>query len=81
MIYLLCNGKQQVVTHGNPNLCEDGVLCRSKERLDMEMLLDPFEKQLNLPTLTVKFRYCYCLKSEIISQESVYIVGVEVLLD
>ena len=81
MIHLLGNGKQQVVTHGNPDLCEDCVLCCPKERLDVEMLLDPFEEQLNLPALTVKFRYCYCLKSEIISQESVYIVGVEVLVD
>ena len=81
MIHLLGNGKQQIVTHGNPNLCEDSILCRSEERLDMEVLLDPFEEQLNLPTLAVKFRYCYRLKSEIISQESVYIVGVEVLID
>ena len=76
MIHLLGNGKQQIVTHGNPNLCEDSILCRSEERLDMEVLLDPFEEQLNLPALAVKFRYCYRLKSEIISQESVYIVGV-----
>ena len=43
MIHLLGNGKQQIVTHGNPNLCEDSILCRSEERLDMEVLLDPFE--------------------------------------
>lgn len=39
------------------------------------------KEQLNLPALAVKFRYCYRLKSEIISQESIYIVGVEVLID
>ena len=81
MVHLLGNGKQQVVTHGYPNLCEDRVLCSSEERLDTEMLLDPFEEEFNLPALSVKFRYGYCLKSEIIGQESIYIVGVVVLVD
>lgn len=43
MIHLHGNGKQQIVTHNNPNLCEDRILCRSIERLDMEMLIEPFE--------------------------------------
>lgn len=51
MIYLLCKGKQQVVTHGNQYLCEDRVLSSSEERLDMEMLLDKFEEQLYLPDI------------------------------
>ena len=44
MIHLFDKGKQQIVTYGNPNLCEDSILCRSEKRLDMEMLLDPFEE-------------------------------------
>ena len=37
-------------------------------------------QKLNLPAFAVKFRYGYCLKSEIIGQESVYIVSVVVLI-
>ncbi len=30
--------------------------CQSQESLDVQMLLDPFENQLNLPAFTVQFR-------------------------
>jgi hypothetical protein len=57
MLHFLCNGKQQIITDGNPNLREHGILARSVERLDMQMLLYPFEETFNLPSLTVKFGY------------------------
>ena len=43
MIHLQSNNKQQVVTDGNPYLCEDCILGRPIERLDVQVLLDPFE--------------------------------------
>ena len=44
MIYLLSNGKQQMIAYGNPNLREYSILARSVERLDMQSLSDPFEE-------------------------------------
>ena len=69
MIFLFGNSKQQVVPHGNPNLCEDRILCCSEERLEIEMLRDPFEK-LNLPAFSVTYHRGGCHKREIKSQKS-----------
>lgn len=44
MIYLLSNGKQQIVAYGNPNLREYSILARTVERLDMQSLFDSFEE-------------------------------------
>ncbi len=55
-IYLLCNDEPQIVANGYPNLRVNGVLGCSVEGLNMQMLFDPFEEQLNLPTFTVHFR-------------------------
>ena len=44
MIYLLSNGKQQIISYGNPNLREYSILARSVERLDMQSLFDSFEE-------------------------------------
>lgn len=55
-ILLLRDDKQQVVTNGYPYLGVDCITGCSIESLDMQMLLDPFEENLNLPSLPVKFR-------------------------
>lgn len=55
-ISLLCNDEQQIVANGYPDLRVNGVLGCSVEGLNMQMLFDPFEEQLNLPTFTVQFR-------------------------
>ena len=47
MIHFLGNGKQQVVTYGNPYLREDRILARSRERLDVQPLPYPFEETSN----------------------------------
>ena len=54
MIHFLCNGKQQIVADGNPNLRENRILARTIERLDMQPLLYPFEEQLNLPAFPLE---------------------------
>ncbi len=51
MIYLLSNGKQQIIEYGNPNLREYSILARSVERLDMQSLSDPFEETFRFLTL------------------------------
>ena len=55
-ITFLRNNEQKVVAYGYPDLRVDGVLCRSVKGLDVQMLLNPLEEKLNLPSLTVQFR-------------------------
>ncbi len=61
-ILLLGNNKQKVATDSYPYLRVDSVLGRSIEGLDVQVLLDPFEEQLNLPPLSVKFGNSVTLK-------------------
>ena len=81
MIHFLCNGKQQIVADGNPNLREDRILARSVERLDVQSLFYPFEEAFHLPAFPVKFCYGQVGMSEIISQESVYIASGIILIN
>ena len=55
MIYLLSNGKQQIIAYGNPNLREYSILARSVERLDMQSLSDPFEETFHFLALQESF--------------------------
>ena len=55
MIHLQSNKKQQVVTDGNPYLCEDCNLRCPIECLDVQVLLDPFGERLDSPSLSVQF--------------------------
>ena len=49
-ILLLGKNKQKVVTDGYPYLCEDCIHSRSVEGFDVQVLLDAFEKDPNLPS-------------------------------
>ena len=81
MIHLQSNNKQQVVTDGNPYLCEDCILERPIERLDVQVLLDPFEERLDGPALSVQFSNGNCFKGEVIRQESIHYVLRKVIID
>ena len=50
------NRDQHVGGQSNPNLRLHRVLARAQERFDSQVLLDPFEKQLHLPTAFVQRR-------------------------
>ena len=54
MQLLLDNGNQHVSGHSAPNLRLDRVLAGAQKLLDTQMLLDPFEEQLDLPTVLVQ---------------------------
>lgn len=51
MIYLLSNGKQQIIAYGNPSLREYSIRARSVERLDMKSLFDPFKETFHFLAL------------------------------
>ena len=81
MIYFLGNGKQQIVADGNPYLREYCILARSVERLDVQSLLNPFEETFHLPAFPIEFSYGQVGVSEIVSQESIDIACVLILVN
>ena len=71
MIHFLCNGKQQIIADGNPNLREDRILARTIERLDVQPLLYPFEETFHLPAFPIEFCDSQVGVSEVVGQESI----------
>ena len=67
----LSKGQKQESTNCYPNLRIDCVLRGTIERPDMEMLLDPFGEEFNVPTLAVEFCDGEGLVSHVVGQESV----------
>ena len=52
-----------------PNLTHDRVLVRPDKSLDLEVLLDLFEKELDFPTISIELSDFLRLQSKIICQE------------
>lgn len=55
---MLNDGNQTVGTYSRVNLNTYSVLCRSppqKKLFNLQMLLEPLEKELNLPSVLIKF--------------------------
>lgn len=71
MIHFLCNGKQQIVADGNPNLRENRILARTIERLDMQPLLYPFEETFHLPAFPIELCDSQVGVGEVVGQESI----------
>ena len=71
MEQLLGNSKQQVIADGNPYLREDCILAGSVERLNVQMLFDPFEETFHLPTFPVKFSNGQVRMCEVVGQEPI----------
>ena len=67
----LLRNNQKVVTNGYPYLCVNCVLASSVKGIDVKVLLYPFEKQLNLPSFTIKFRNSERLQGKIVGQETI----------
>jgi len=66
----LGNGDQHVSADCNPDLRLDRVLVGAIKRLDSQVLLDPFEKQFDLPALAVQVCNQLGLESEVVGQKS-----------
>lgn len=50
----------------DPDLSLYGVFCGAIESLDPEMLLDPFEKQLHLPSAAIEIGNCFGRQDKIV---------------
>ena len=65
----LGNGDQHVSADRDPDLRLDRVLVGAIKRLDSQVLLDPFEKQFDLPTLAVQVRDQRGFEGEVVGQK------------
>ena len=65
----LGNGDQNVGGYGDPDLRLDSVLAGAKEHLDAQMLLDPFEEQLHLPTLAIQAGNQFGAQGKVVGQK------------
>ena len=66
---LFQNRHQHVNTDGNPNLGFHRVIAGAIKVFDAQVLLDPFEEQLHLPTALVEQGYGQGGEGEVVSQE------------
>ena len=64
---------QHVDADGDPDLCSHSVLRGAVETLDSQMLLDPFEEQLHLPSTFVQRADRQRRQRELIGQEHQYL--------
>lgn len=65
----LCNGDQHVCADRDPDLRLDRVLVGAIKRLDSQVLLDPFEKQFDLPALAVQVCNQLWFEGEVVGQK------------
>jgi hypothetical protein len=65
----LGNGDQYVGADCDPDLRLDRVLVGAIKRLDAQVLVDPFEKQFDLPALSIQVRYQLRFECEVVGQE------------
>ena len=79
-IMFLRNDKQKIVTDSYPYLCVHGVLGGSIECLYVQMLLYPFEEQLNLPSLPVQLGNGQCLKPKVVGEVTINCICTKVFI-
>ena len=60
--------EQQEVDHRHPDLCHHGVFRRAEERLDLQVLLDPPEEGLDVPSAFVDLCDIPCRQTKFICQ-------------
>ena len=64
-------GQEQVVEHGDPDLGHDSIAGSAEKGFDLEVLLDPFEEDLNLPTLAIDFSDGTGGEMEVVGEEAI----------
>ena len=67
--------KHEIDTEGDPNLGQHGVACGTEEGLDLQVLLDPLEKQFDLPTFFVDLSNLFGLEVVGIGDEPILHAG------
>ena len=67
---LSCDGDQRIDTDRNPQLRAHSVFGATIKSFDPQVLLEPFEKQFDLPTLLVELCDAQRRQSEVVGQEN-----------
>ena len=62
----LDDADEAICDDGNVNLNANGIFAFSPERLDLEVLLNPFEEEFDLPSVSVKKRNVRSLEVEVV---------------
>src|SRR5229473_6292569 len=76
---LLDDGDQNIGGDSDPDLRLNAILGSPVEGFDPQMLLDPFEKELDLPAAAVQFGDCKRGQGEIVGQEDEGLGGFGIL--
>jgi len=63
------NSDEQIDGDGGPDLCPHRVGRRAVKGFDAQMLLDPFEEELDLPTASIELGDGQCRHGEVVGQE------------
>jgi hypothetical protein len=71
----LDDGNEKVYADRDPNLGLYSILGSAKERLDAQVLFDPFEEKFHLPAALVQLRNCQGREAEVVGQEYKPVVG------
>ena len=79
-ILLLRNDKQQVVTNGYPYLRVNSIAGCAVKGLDMQVLLDPLEEDLNLPSFSIQLCNGDCVNREVVREEAIDLSVSKVLI-
>src|SRR5690625_3901430 len=72
--------QQKIDAHCNPDLSQNSIPGSSQKGLDLEVLLDPFEEQLNLPARLVDGSNGGRGQLEIIGQKNVFPAGFRITI-
>ena len=64
-------GQEEVVEHRDPDLGHDRISGSAEKGFDLEVLLDPFEEDLNLPTLAIDFSDGTGGEMEVVGEEAI----------
>ena len=68
---LLRDSDQHIGADCNPDLRLHCVLAGAQKRLDAQVLLDPFEEQFDLPTVSIPVGNEFWLQREVVGQKRV----------
>lgn len=74
VIGILHIGQEEVVCHGNPYLCHNSILAGSKKGFNLQVLLDPFEEKLYLPSLLIDVSNDSCRQIEVIGKKLILLL-------
>jgi hypothetical protein len=75
---MLVEGQKETVKHDRPDMAQYRIGTGSKERLDLQLLPDPPEKQFDLPARSVNGRNDRCSKDHVIGKKLILMPGFQV---